>query len=152
MSILKSMPWNSRLGLLFGVFFWGELQKSCFVVKPKACHVILLNIKCFFHREKNGEHLYTCAIRPPAIYGPGEDRHFPRTVKAAQLGLLLFKVGDPTTKTDWLYVDNLVLALVLASMGLLDDIPGREGKPVAAGQSYFISDGNVHTFCIEVGI
>lgn len=44
-------------------------------------------------------------------------------------------------KSDWVYVDNLVLALILASMGLLDDIPGRVGQPVAAGQPYFISDG-----------
>lgn len=47
-------------------------------------------------------------------------------------------------KSDWVYVDNLVLALVLASMGLLDDIPGRGKQPVAAGQPYFISDGNFH--------
>lgn len=45
-------------------------------------------------------------------------------------------------RTDWVYVDNFVLALILASMGLLDDIPGREGHVVAAGQPYFISDGN----------
>ena len=61
----------------------------------------------------------------------------------AKLGLLFFTVGDSTVKQDWLYVDNLVLALILASMALLDDIPGREGCPVAAGQAYFISDGNI---------
>ncbi|KAJ8427515.1 hypothetical protein Cgig2_008875 [Carnegiea gigantea] len=98
-------------------------------------------------RETNGECLYTCAIRPPAIYGPGENRHIPRVLKATQLGLLLFKVGDPTIKTDWLYVDNLVLALVLASMGLLDDNPARKGKPMAAGQAYFISDGHPVNTC-----
>ena len=92
-------------------------------------------------REKNG-HIYTCAIRSAAIYGPGEERHFPRMLNLALLGLLLFKVGDLTVKQDWVYVDNLVLALLLASMGLLDGIPGREGCPVAAGQAYFISDGN----------
>ncbi|KAL7261559.1 hypothetical protein ACSBR1_000072 [Camellia fascicularis] len=27
-------------------------------------------------------------------------------------------------------------------MGLLDDIPQREGRPIAAGQPYFISDGS----------
>lgn len=51
-------------------------------------------------------------------------------------------MGSPSVKTDWVYMENLVLALILASMGLLDDIPGREGHPVAAGQPYFISDGN----------
>ncbi|KAK1555654.1 hypothetical protein Q3G72_029603 [Acer saccharum] len=55
-------------------------------------------------KEKNGKCLYTCAVRPAAIYGPGEERHLP-------------------------------------SMGLLDDIPGKSGRPIAAGQPYFVSDG-----------
>lgn len=62
----------------------------------------------------------------------------------AKLGLIPFKIGEPNVKTDWIYVDNLVLALIMASMGLLDDIPGKnkEGHPIAAGQPYFVSDGN----------
>lgn len=98
-------------------------------------------------KKKNGECLFTCAIRPAAIYGPGEERHFPRIINLAKLGLLLFKIGEPNVKSDWVYVDNLVLALILASMGLLDDIPGRGKQPIAAGQPYFISDGSpVNTF------
>ncbi|GLT74021.1 hypothetical protein SLA2020_458420 [Shorea laevis] len=98
-------------------------------------------------KENNGKHLYTCAVRPAAIYGPGEERHLPRIVSLAKLGLVPFKIGAPSVKTDWVYVDNLVLALILASMGLLDDIPGKEGRPVAAGQAYFISDGSpINTF------
>lgn len=95
-------------------------------------------------RNKNGKCLYTCAIRPAAIYGPGEERHLPRIVSLAKLGLIPFKIGEPTVKTDWIYVDNLVLALVLASMGLLHDIPGKDKdrQPIAAGQPYFVSDGN----------
>ncbi|KAK9756617.1 hypothetical protein RND81_01G109600 [Saponaria officinalis] len=96
-------------------------------------------------KEKNSGCLYTCAIRPAAIYGPGEDRHFPRIVNLAKLGMILFNIGDSTVKGEWVYLDNLVLSLLLASMGLLDDIPGREGRPIAAGQSYFISDGNMST-------
>ncbi|KAL9660513.1 hypothetical protein QQ045_025328 [Rhodiola kirilowii] len=97
--------------------------------------------------KKNGKCLYTCAIRPAAIYGPGEDRHLPRIVSLAKLGLLSFKVGEENVKSDWLYVDNLVLALIMASMGLLDDIPGKGRNPVAAGQPYFICDGHpVNTF------
>uniref|UniRef100_A0A7N0R869 3-beta hydroxysteroid dehydrogenase/isomerase domain-containing protein n=1 Tax=Kalanchoe fedtschenkoi TaxID=63787 RepID=A0A7N0R869_KALFE len=97
--------------------------------------------------KKNGKCLYTCAIRPAAIYGPGEDRHLPRIVSLSKLGLLPFKVGEDNVKADWIYVDNLVLALVMASMGLLDDIPGKGKKPVAAGQPYFICDGHpVNTF------
>ena len=49
-------------------------------------------------------------------------------------------------KIDWVYVGNLALALILASMGLLDDIhiPDRKGTPVAAIQAYFICDGNFY--------
>lgn len=65
----------------------------------------------------------------------------PRIMKLAKLGLIPFTIGDKSVKSDWVYVDNIVLALLLASMGLLDDIPGRVGLPVASGQSYFISDG-----------
>ncbi|KAJ6392461.1 hypothetical protein OIU77_026261 [Salix suchowensis] len=98
-------------------------------------------------KKNNGKCLFTCAIRPAAIYGPGEERHFPRIVSLAKLGLLPFKIGDSDVKTDWVYVDNLVLALILASMGLLDDVPSNERHPVAAGQPYFISDGSpINTF------
>ncbi|CAN1818545.1 Short-chain dehydrogenase/reductase family 42E member 1 [Linum perenne] len=93
-------------------------------------------------KKNNKGHLYTCAIRPAAIYGPGEERHLPRILSLAKLGLLPFRIGDTSVKSDWVYVDNLVIALVLASMGLLDDIPGREGRPVASGQAYFICDGS----------
>lgn len=98
-------------------------------------------------KKKKGEFFYTCAIRPAAIYGPGEERHIPRIISLSKLGLLPFKIGDSNVKSDWVYIDNLVLALVLASMALLDDIPGRGKQPVAAGQPYFISDGcPVNTF------
>lgn len=100
------------------------------------------HVVCVIYRRKNGKCLYTCAIRPAAIYGPGEERHLPRIVSMAKLGLLLFKIGDSSVKSDWIYVDNLVLALILASMGLLDDLTEKERRLVAAGQAYFVSDGN----------
>ena len=59
------------------------------------------------YRKNNGKCLFTCAIRPAAIYGPGEERHSPRIVSFAKLGLLPFKIGDSNVKTDWVYVDNL---------------------------------------------
>ena len=103
--------------------------------------LVLIYFSC---RQNNGKCLYTCAIRPAAIYGPGEHRHLPRIVNLAKLGLLPFKIGEANVKSDWVYVDNLVLALIMASMGLLDDIPGRGSQPVAAGQPYFISDGELY--------
>lgn len=59
----------------------------------------------------------------------------------AKLGLMPFIIGQANVKQDWIYVDNLVMALLLASMALLDDIPGRKGSPIAAGKPYFVSDG-----------
>eukprot|EP00249_Psilotum_nudum_P009303 c21842_g1_i1 orf=186-1661(+) len=84
--------------------------------------------------------LYTCAIRPAYVYGPGEEHHVPRILSLVQRVPLSFVVGGPNVQTDWVYVDNLVHALLRASMGLIDDIPGRKWAP-AAGQTYFISDG-----------
>lgn len=101
-----------------------------------------VNLKFDLCRKEKGT-LYACAIRPAAIYGPGEERHLPRIIKLAKWGLLLFKIGDANVKSDWVYVDNLVLAMLQASMGLLDDIPGIVGPPVASSQAYFLSDGKV---------
>ncbi|MED6206444.1 hypothetical protein PIB30_026651 [Stylosanthes scabra] len=98
-------------------------------------------------KNNSGKRLYTCALRPAAIYGPGEDRHLPRIISMAKLGLVLFRIGHHTVKSDWVFVDNLVLALILASMGLLEEGKGKGKLPNAAGQAYFISDGSpVNTF------
>ena len=93
------------------------------------------------YRGKNGRKLYTCAIRSAAVYGPGEEYNVPRILNLIQSGVFRYLIGEADTKTDWVYVDNLVQALLLASMGLIDDIQGGKGAP-AAGQAYFISDGN----------
>jgi nucleoside-diphosphate-sugar epimerase len=95
-----------------------------------------------FAYRSNSTCLYTCAIRPAAVYGPGEEHHLQRILSLAKFGFAFFKIGGPNVKTDWVYADNLVLALILASIGLVDDIPGRKGTPIAAGQAYFICDGN----------
>lgn len=92
--------------------------------------------------KHSGVHLHTCAIRPAVIYGPGEEKNFPRILSLAQIGLTIFRVGDASVMTDWVYVDNLVQALILASMGLIDDSTDKKGLPTVAGQAYFISDGS----------
>lgn len=91
-------------------------------------------------KGKTDRKLHTCAIRPAAVYGPGEEHHVPRFLNLAQKGIFLCLIGGSGIKTDWVYVDNLVQAQLLASMGLINDIPGRKGAP-ASGQAYFISDG-----------
>ena len=58
----------------------------------------------------NGHKLKTCAIRPAAIYGEGEQRHFPRLLKHFDSGIFLFRIG--TAIVDWVHVENLVSEIV----------------------------------------
>lgn len=79
-------------------------------------------------------------IRCPLVYGPGEEKYLDRVISDARLGLLLFKIGDPNSKTDWINVDNIVLALMLATTGLMS----KYSK--VAGKVYFVSDGTPINF------
>lgn len=81
-------------------------------------------------------YLRTCAIRPAAIWGPHETRHLPRVVKYLEQGLFFFTFGDPAAKMDFVHVRNLAEAHILAAEGLT-----AERGYVAAGQAYFVSDG-----------
>ncbi|XP_008572220.1 PREDICTED: short-chain dehydrogenase/reductase family 42E member 1-like [Galeopterus variegatus] len=80
--------------------------------------------------------LRTCALRPAGIYGPGEQRHLPRVVSYIESGLFRFVFGNPRSLIEFVHVDNLVQAHILASEALKPD----KGH-IASGQPYFISDG-----------
>lgn len=80
--------------------------------------------------------LRTCALRPAGIYGPGEQRHLPRIVSYIERGLFKFVYGDPKSLVEFVHVDNLVQAHILAAEALKAD----KGY-IASGQPYFISDG-----------
>ncbi|XP_069494596.1 short-chain dehydrogenase/reductase family 42E member 1 isoform X2 [Ambystoma mexicanum] len=80
--------------------------------------------------------LHTCALRPAGIYGPGEQRHLPRIVSYIENGLFKFVYGDPSSLVEFVHVDNLISAHVLAWEALKPD-----RNHIAAGHSYFISDG-----------
>ncbi|KFK42064.1 hypothetical protein AALP_AA2G206700 [Arabis alpina] len=88
----------------------------------------------------HGNILSTCVIRCPLVYGPGEEKYLDRIISDARLGLFLFKIGDPNSKTDWIYVDNIVLALMLAT----NDLFSEHSK--ASGKAYIVSDGNPINF------
>ena len=81
------------------------------------------------------EGLATCAIRPAAIFGDGEERHLPRILGTVRAGLGLAAIGSEDTLCDWVYVDNLTHALILAGQSLAAGSASR-----AAGQAYCISD------------
>ncbi|MBN3272998.1 D42E1 reductase, partial [Polyodon spathula] len=80
--------------------------------------------------------LRTCALRPAGIYGPGELRHLPRVVSYIENGVFKFVYGDPNSLVEFVHVDNLVAAHMLAAQAL-----AAEKEHRAAGQPYFISDG-----------
>jgi nucleoside-diphosphate-sugar epimerase len=52
--------------------------------------------------------LWTCSVRPAAIYGEHEKRHFSRIVKHIDSGAFVFRIGSALV--DWVYIDNLVSA------------------------------------------
>lgn len=81
--------------------------------------------------------LRTCALRPAGIYGPGEQRHLPRIVSYIENGIFRFVYGDPDSLVEFVHVDNLVSAHLLAADALTEKQQCR-----AAGQAYFISDGS----------
>lgn len=86
----------------------------------------------------NGSGLYTCAIRPGGIYGPGERQHLGRLVDELKAGKLILRLGSGT-KADNIYIDDLVDAHLRAAERL-----GPEGE--ASGKAYNISDGQAQNY------
>ncbi|KAK3532631.1 hypothetical protein QTP86_027374, partial [Hemibagrus guttatus] len=85
---------------------------------------------------QGGGLLQTCVLRPSGIYGPEERRHLHRVMVNVERRLFSFTFGDPRARMNWVHVDNLVMAHVLAAEGL-----SPERGCVANGQAYFINDG-----------
>ncbi|XP_068941462.1 putative short-chain dehydrogenase/reductase family 42E member 2 [Petaurus breviceps papuanus] len=83
-----------------------------------------------------GGTLRTCVLRPPGIYGPEEQRHLPRVAGSIRKRLFTFKFGDPRTRMNWVHVQNLVQAHLLAAEALT-----ANKSYVASGQAYYINDG-----------
>jgi len=77
--------------------------------------------------------LFTCALRPHLIWGPGYRQLLPRLLRRARSGQLR-RVGDGQNLIDIVYVDNAAAAHVAAATALTD------GSPVS-GRAYFISQG-----------
>ncbi|XP_028843749.1 putative short-chain dehydrogenase/reductase family 42E member 2 isoform X2 [Denticeps clupeoides] len=85
---------------------------------------------------KGGGSLRTCVLRPSGIYGPEERRHLHRVMVNVERRLFSFSFGDPAARMNWVHVDNLVTAHLLAAGALTP-----ERRCVASGQAYFINDG-----------
>ena len=88
--------------------------------------------------EHNGvEGVATCALRPHVVFGPGDGRFLPALLANARAGRLRVQVGRGDWLSDYTYVDNLVDAVLLA----LDALAGQGLDSRAAGQAYFITNG-----------
>jgi len=82
--------------------------------------------------QSNGQRgLYSVALRPHLIWGPGDRHLIPRLLKRAQKGQLM-QVGDGQNKVDIIYIDNAAEAHLLASKQL-----GPNGN--SNGKAYFLS-------------
>jgi len=90
---------------------------------------------CNFTPIKNGKKLKIVSLRPAGIYGDGEERHFPRVISMARGGIYSFNFGKQDKLTEWVYVDNLVHAHILAMKKLIN-----EENSIICGKAYPISD------------
>lgn len=77
--------------------------------------------------------LYTCAIRPSGIWGPGDQTMFRKMIEQLVKGSFKALVGDGSARLDNSYVHNLIHGQILAAEQL-----SEQGN--ASGQAYFIND------------
>lgn len=81
----------------------------------------------------NTEHLWTIALRPHLIFGPGDRNFVPTILERARQGRLT-RVGSGQNKVDLCFIEDCVRAHRLAEQALTSN-------PVSRGKVYFISQG-----------
>ncbi|KAH9927051.1 3-beta hydroxysteroid dehydrogenase/isomerase [Amylocystis lapponica] len=72
--------------------------------------------------------LYTCAIRPAGIFGPGDRQVITGMFTAYQRNQAHFQIGDNNNLFDWTYVTNVAYAHLLAA----DKLVWRTPEQIAA--------------------
>ncbi len=84
----------------------------------------------------------TCALRPHVVFGPGDNRFMPTLLAKGRNGQLRVQIGRGVWLSDYTYVTNMTDAVLLA-----DEALAKDGlKSVAAGQAYFITNGEPMPF------
>ncbi len=83
--------------------------------------------------QANCPKMFTCALRPHLIWGPGDPHLLPRLIEKGRKKQLK-RVGDGTNIVDISYVDNVAHAHVLAAENL-------KTTAACAGKAYFVSQG-----------
>ncbi|KAK9458535.1 3-beta hydroxysteroid dehydrogenase/isomerase family-domain-containing protein [Lipomyces oligophaga] len=89
--------------------------------------------------EANGrrEDFKTCALRPSAMFGPGDRQLIPNMVAVASTSGVHFQIGDNWNLFDFTYIGNVAHAHVLAAQKLLDDSVTN-----VAGESFIITNNS----------
>jgi len=146
---VKALVYASSYNVVFGgqEIFLGEsattpyfpyhLHTDFYSRSKRIAEEMVLAANCANHSS-----LMTTSLRPAAIYGEGESRHFPRIVAHMDNGLFMFRIGRATV--DWVHGDNLAQAFrkALVNLHLQHLNPSAASKfPSAAGKAYAISDG-----------
>lgn len=82
----------------------------------------------------HGPDLWTVALRPRLIWGPGDPHIVPRLAERSRAGRLR-RVGSDDRKVDSTFIDNAATAHICA----LDRLTGPEAA--CGGRAYFVSNG-----------
>jgi len=87
----------------------------------------------------NSSVFHTCALRPEMVFGPGDNHFVPQILDKAREGEMTHMIGDGANVVDFTYIDNAILAHLLAAEHLFEDSP-------VCGSAYFITNGEVMPF------
>ena len=79
-----------------------------------------------------------CALRPHLVFGPGDNRLVPNILARARRGRIR-EVGGRRWLSDYVYIDNLVDAVLAAEAGLARDAS-------VSGEAFFITNGEPVAF------
>ncbi|KAJ3727874.1 hypothetical protein C8R42DRAFT_656715 [Lentinula raphanica] len=90
---------------------------------------------------KNG--LFTCALRPSGVFGPGDRVMIAAMWKQYQAGRTSIQIGNNKNRVDWTSVQNAADAHILAADYLLS--PLHSDAPVA-GEAFFITNDDPWMF------
>eukprot|EP01126_Amoeba_proteus_P021644 TRINITY_DN2202_c0_g1_i3.p1 TRINITY_DN2202_c0_g1~~TRINITY_DN2202_c0_g1_i3.p1 ORF type:complete len:294 (-),score=44.73 TRINITY_DN2202_c0_g1_i3:69-950(-) len=81
--------------------------------------------------------MFTCALRPHSIYGPGDEISWPPILKNAREGKLKWKMTENVHESSYTFVDNIAHAHILAA----DKLADPHSCARVTGNAYNINDG-----------
>lgn len=120
------------------LFSLRSFGKSNYIQKTAAEALVL---------SSNAPDFRTCALRPAPVFGPNDPSCIPTIYACISKFETPFIVGSGLNLSDFVYVSNVADAHVLAVKNLVS------AHPTAAGQTFFISNGEpvpFRDFCLAV--